>query len=62
MKNKLLVLTLALLLLTGCSLADPTMGEAVLPAQAGDPMVGVVITREHLDLWDPAEGHQNLRM
>ena len=60
MKNKLLVLALALLLLTGCSLADPTMGEAVLPAQAGDPMVGVVITREHLDLWDPAEGHQKL--
>ena len=60
MKNKLLVLTLTLLFLTGCSLADPAMGQADLPSQAGDPMVGVVITREHLDLWDPAEGPQKL--
>ena len=63
MKNKLLALTLCLLTLSGCSLADPDLGEAKLPdslPQQPDPLVGVVITREHLDLWDPMTGDQKL--
>jgi len=55
MKNKLLALTLCLLTLTGCSLADPELGEAALPSsltEESDALVGVVITREHLDLFD----------
>ena len=50
--NKKILLALLLaaaLLLAGCSLALPEDGDAV---EDGDPMVGVLVTRESLDLFD----------
>ena len=49
-KIKVLALLLALCLLTGCSLARPEAGEGNGMGQ--DMMIGVFITREHLDLFD----------
>ena len=49
-KIKVLALLLALCLLPGCSLARPEAGEGNGMGQ--DMMIGVFITREHLDLFD----------